>query len=134
MSAKIIVNHKGRFNLSPVDEKSFARIVSAAAIKKKDWVMRCEVGGSIDDDYSGTVTECALGVSDPDGSTVIWIGRCKNAASERTVAERCLAEAAAILDYRCKQKTRDNAWRRLKRIHASKWTPLERLAAVVTDD
>lgn len=126
MTVKIVNRWKDRIAQPDrrVDAEGLGARVSKRAAADRKWQIELDVGcGDIN-------TETAVAVSDPDGLTVVWIGRARDDASDRVRAERALPGSAAALGLVKRRAAQmHDPWDLIKAEHAKHWTPLEKLAA-----
>lgn len=118
-----------------IDAERLGAYVSKRAAADRKWRIELDAGGG---DIN---TETAVAVSDPDGLTVVWIGRTRGDAEDRVRAESALPGSAAVLGLVNRRDARVvlgragqgldalDPWDYIKAEHAKHWSPIEKLAA-----
>lgn len=106
-----------------IDVEAFGRSARNKALGQKKWVIDLHEGTG---EYQ---TEVAVAVADPDGLTVVWIGRTSGTAEHGAMANHALFGSSPALGYGANvQYAADASWQTVKAEHAKHWSPLERLA------
>lgn len=139
MIIKVLTQFPSRLRFNKVDEIKLAEAVAAGAARTGQMEVLLEAAPISPDavEEEGSIVECAVALSDPDGLVAVWLGRCRGSKDFlRPVSNKEIAGSAIgfeVEDYWDKRvKSRDrkaDAWEYLVELYNTKFSPIEKLAA-----